>query len=86
MSLVTGLAFYFIIWWITLFMVLPFGIERASNVEEGNDPGAPVRHRMLIKIVINTILAFILWSIVYLIDMYAIVTMRSFVSSNASGY
>ena len=85
MSLVTGLAIYFIIWWITLFMVLPFGIERERNVEEGNDPGAPIRHRMLIKIAINTIFAFIIWSIVFVIDMYDIITMRDLFSSNATG-
>ena len=83
MGLVTGLAIYFIIWWITLFMVLPFGIEREKSVEKGNDPGAPVRHRMLAKIVINTIFAFILWSIVFVIDMYDIVTMRDLLSTDA---
>ena len=49
MGLVTGVAIYFVIWWITLFVVLPFGVEQNQNVKEGNDPGAPVQHRMLKK-------------------------------------
>ena len=78
MGLITGIAVYFVIWWITLFMVLPFGIERDRDIEEGNDPGAPVKHRMLIKFGINTLLAFAFWLIIYLIDVYDIITIKDF--------
>ena len=30
MAWVTGAAIYFIIWWMTLFLVLPFGVRRDS--------------------------------------------------------
>ena len=30
MSLVTGLAIYFIIWWVTLFAVLPWGVPQPA--------------------------------------------------------
>ena len=66
MGLITGLAVYFVVWWITLFIVLPFGIARNQDVTQGNDPGAPVRHRMLLKILVNTVLAFFVWLIIYL--------------------
>ena len=33
MGLVTGIAIYFVIWWITLFVVLPFGVEQNKNVK-----------------------------------------------------
>ena len=50
MSLASALAIYFIIWWLVLFMVLPFGIRNAhesgETVEEGNEPGAPVNPRL----------------------------------------
>ena len=77
MGLVTGIAVYFVIWWITLFMVLPFGIERDNKIEEGNDPGAPVKHRMYFKIGVNTILAFAFWLIIYFIDVYDIITIKN---------
>ena len=76
MGLVTGVAIYFVIWWITLFMVLHFGVER-----NGNAPGAPVQHRMLKKMAINTGLAFVLWSIIYIVDVYDIITIKDFVST-----
>ena len=41
----TALAIYFVIWWIALFLTLPFGVR--SQHEDGvgapgTDPGAPV--------------------------------------------
>ena len=47
MTAVTGAAIYFIIWWITLFMVLPFGVQRDTEVQEGNDLGAPAKHKRI---------------------------------------
>jgi len=77
MGLITGLAVYFVVWWITLFIVLPFGIARNQDVTQGNDPGAPVRHRMLLKILVNTVLAFFVWLIIYLIDIYDLIDFRN---------
>ena len=78
MGLVTGIAVYFIVWWITLFMVLPFGVEREKKVKEGNDPGAPVKHRLLIKFAINTVLAFVIWLIIFLIDIFEVIKISDF--------
>ena len=44
MSLTTAIAIYFIIWWVVLFAVLPFGVrsqEESGEVAPGTDPGAP---------------------------------------------
>ena len=42
MSVTTGLAIYFLIWWVTLFAVLPFGVRSQHEAETapGTDPGA----------------------------------------------
>ena len=41
MKWTSAIAIYFIIWWMTLFVVLPFGVKNAAetgeNVEQGND-------------------------------------------------
>lgn len=70
MNLASALAIYFIIWWLVLFLVLPFGIRNAHEsgeaVEEGNEPGAPVRPRLLLKALITTILATAVFTIFYL--------------------
>ena len=70
MSLASALAIYFIIWWLVLFLVLPFGIRNAHEsgeaVEEGNEPGAPVKPRLIQKAVITTILAALVYAVLYL--------------------
>ena len=43
MSLTTAIAIYFLIWWVVLFAVLPWGIrsqEESGSIAEGTDPGA----------------------------------------------
>jgi predicted secreted protein len=44
LTIVGGTALYFVIWWITVFAVLPFGARsqhEAGEVTAGTDPGAP---------------------------------------------
>jgi predicted secreted protein len=61
MSLASGIAIYFIIWWVCLFVVLPFGVRNAHEageaVEQGNEAGAPVRPLLPQKVIATTILA-----------------------------
>jgi predicted secreted protein len=66
MNLALGIALYFIIWWTLLFTILPFGIrsqQEANQIVPGSDPGAPVLPQLGKKILINTIVAAILWGI-----------------------
>ena len=69
MTLPSGIAIYFIIWWLSLFMVLPWGSrsfhEEGMAVEPGHDAGAPVRTRLVIKFAITTVVATVLFGIVY---------------------
>lgn len=53
-----GAAIVFaIVWWLILFMVLPFGAAPPEQVEPGMAPSAPARPRMIIKLLITTLLA-----------------------------
>ncbi len=64
MNLVGGLALYFVIWWITLFAVLPFGIrsqEEAGEIVAGTEPGAPVLPGLLKKAVITSLIAAVIF-------------------------
>ena len=69
MNPLSALAVYFIIWWLCLFVVLPFGIrnahESAEEVGPGHDAGAPVRTGLVRKIVANTILSAAVFGLVY---------------------
>ena len=61
MSIVSGIAIYFIIWWTALFVVLPWGTtsahETGAEVGSGHSPSAPLRPMMIRKLVATTILA-----------------------------
>lgn len=61
-----GLALYFIIWWTLLFAVLPFGVHSQHELNQivpGTEPGAPARPRLGLKLLINTVVAGVLWGV-----------------------
>ena len=62
----TALAIYFVIWWLTLFLTLPFGVR--SQHEDGGgapgtDPGAPVLTGMKGKLIWTTIISAIIYGL-----------------------
>jgi predicted secreted protein len=71
MSLATSIAIYFLIWWVVLFAVLPWGVRSQhedGEIAPGSDPGAPTIPRLKRKLVWTTIVAalvFALWDVVY---------------------
>jgi predicted secreted protein len=69
MNLASGIAIFFVTWWVCLFMVLPWGVrshhEEGVEVEAGNEAGAPVKHMLPRKLLATTILACILFSLIY---------------------
>ena len=65
MNVVGGLALYFVIWWITLFAVLPLGIRSQAegvDVVAGREPGAPVLPGLLKKAVITSLIAAVIFA------------------------
>ncbi len=64
MSLVEGFVTFAIIWWVVLFMVLPWGINRQANPELGHEPGAPEKPRVWTKVAVTTVISVILLFIV----------------------
>jgi len=69
MSIAASLAVYLVIWWLTLFMVLPFGVTRVDpdDLLPGEDPGAPAKPQLLKKFVITTGVSLVLFSIFYFV-------------------
>ncbi len=69
MKITSMIAVYFVIWWVTLFLTLPFGVKNAGEagvaVEEGHEPGAPMQHLMWIKAGVTTVLAGVIFACVY---------------------
>ena len=62
----TAVAIYFVVWWLVLFLTLPFGVR--SQHEDGvgapgTDPGAPILTRMGRKLIWTTIISAIIYGI-----------------------
>lgn len=69
MTFFTGFAVYFLIWWLTLFAVLPFGVRsqvEEGEVEPGTDPGAPKQSRIGLKLAINTVVSAAVFVLIWL--------------------
>ena len=66
MSLATALAIYFIVWWLVLFAVLPWGVrsqQESGAVAPGTDPGAPSIPKLKQKLIWTTLIAGIVFAL-----------------------
>lgn len=73
MSLTFAIAIYFIIWWMTLFAVMPFHVrtqEEAGEVVPGSPESAPEKPPILRVIITNTIVASLIFAVVWSILVY----------------
>jgi predicted secreted protein len=60
------LAIYFVLWWVVLFVTLPFGVHSQDETHqtiEGTDPGAPVRAMIVRMMIWTTIVSAIIFAI-----------------------
>jgi predicted secreted protein len=81
MSNTTAVAIYFLIWWISLFLVLPFGVrsqQESGTFAEGTDPGAPTFPRLAIKLFWTTVVASVIFAVLWVIYEYRLITLEGF--------
>ena len=67
LSLTGALALYFLVWWTTLFAVLPFGVRsqaEAGDVTPGSDPGAPALPALREKAVWTSLAATLVFTLI----------------------
>ena len=75
MSWSLGAATYFVIWWVALFAVLPFGVQsqrELNDIVPGTEPGAPARPRILMRAAANTVLSALIFAVVDIVYIYYI--------------
>ena len=68
MGITGSIVVFVVIWWLVLFMTLPFGVRgqwEDGKVDQGTDPGAPQTHGLGKKALITTGIAVVLWAIVW---------------------
>ncbi len=81
MTWFTGLATYLVIWWVVLFLVLPFGIrnqQETGPVARGTDPGAPRMGRVGRRMLVTTVGALVVWLVLVALLEFGIVRLDSF--------
>lgn len=81
MSNTTAIAIYFLIWWVSLFVVLPFGIRsqhEGESFEPGTDPGAPQLARIAWKLLWTTVVATVIFAICWVLYTNRLITLDSF--------
>ena len=67
MTLFNSIVLYLIIWWLALFIFLPFWVTKQKKTKKGHDPGAPENPRLKLKIILTSIFSFIIWLIIFVI-------------------
>ncbi len=70
MTLGTGIAVYFLFWWLCLFTILPFGVRsqiESGEVEPGTAPGAPQTSHVGKKLLINTIVSGVVFAVYWFV-------------------
>ena len=78
MSIPTAAAVFFLIWWVTLFAVLPWGVRSQQEVGEvipGTDPGAPLVPRLGRKLVWTTLITCAVFGVFYVAYVDRLVTL-----------
>jgi predicted secreted protein len=83
MSLATGIAIYFIIWWVVLFMVLPWGVRsqhEGGDMVTGTDPGAPARPRLWWKLVWTTVISAAVFAVCVVVYVNRLVTLEGLIA------
>ena len=72
-SIVAWTAIYVVVWWITIFAVLPIGVrsqDEAGEVAPGSEPGAPVAPRLALKAAVTTVVAAVIVVGIYWLRLY----------------
>ena len=77
MNLTGGIVLYTVLWFLTLFVLLPFGEKsqaEAGEVVPGTPEGAPANPALKAKMIWTTIIAAVLWAVLAWIILGGVVT------------
>ncbi len=79
MGWVSGIAVYFIIWWLVIFAILPWGVRTldSEDVVRGHAQSAPKRPRIGLKMAVTTVVAALLWLVVFAVVESDLISFRS---------
>jgi predicted secreted protein len=64
MGWIPSIFVYVLIWWVVIFAVLPWGVKVPDEPEPGHASSAPRNPHLLIKVIITTVVSFVIWLVV----------------------
>jgi predicted secreted protein len=67
MGWLTGTVVYILVWWVTLFAILPLWVTPSEPGELGHAAGAPQRPLLGRKLALNSLVAAVIWLGIYLL-------------------
>ncbi len=79
MPITTGIAIFFLIWWVVLFAVLPWGVRgqhESGEVSPGTDPGAPAIPKLRAKLIWTTLVSLVVFAAFYAVYAERLVTIE----------
>jgi predicted secreted protein len=79
MTLATGIAVYVVVWWVVLFAVLPWGVRPPETLVPGQADSAPENPRLLLKAAVTTVIAGVIWAVIYLVVRSDLISFREMV-------
>lgn len=76
MTITYAVFIYLLIWWVTLFMILPIGVERHEESGKGYDAGAPKFANLKKKLVWNTAVSAVILAVIWVLVKLDIIRWR----------
>ncbi|MEM7302480.1 MAG: DUF1467 family protein [Pseudomonadota bacterium] len=73
MSWLTAIALYFLFWWLTLFISLPFRMrtqQDEGDIAPGTEPSAPANPQIGKRLLANTVIAAVLFGLYWFVTVY----------------
>lgn len=67
MGILSGIVVFVCIWWLVLFMVLPFGVRQPKVLEEGHQAGAPENPNLVKKLLVTTGITIVLCGLFWVV-------------------
>ena len=80
MPLTTAIAIFFLIWWVVLFAVLPWGIRSQHEQGEiipGTEPGAPVIANVGRKLLWTTVVSIVIFFAFYAAYVHQLISLAA---------
>ena len=78
MPITTAVAIFFLIWWVVLFAVLPWGVRSQhehGEISPGTDPGAPAVPHLRRKLLWTTAVSILIFAACYVVYVKELVTL-----------